>query len=308
MTLPDLLQRTFEVRGDEALYRFANGLEIRTEVFNKDDPMRILPLGTPQGSLMNHLLNFPEVVRGAHVFEPFAGSGALGFMALTAGAAHVDFLDINPRAADFQRDNAARNQIAPARYEAITGDIAAFNPARPYDVLIANPPFVPTPDGIAGTLTSNGGREGNRFVDIMLRRLDALLAPHGRALIYVFQLVRNGEPLVVDLLRTVQQRPIEITPSQTDPLGLDTFCQAYASLFSSAGAAIERWRAALEQRHGAGLSLCHYIVDIGRRGEQATRCILRDNFAEKFGAGFLVPSDHQLLALDRAYENYVSGG
>ena len=62
-TLPDLLGRTSEVRGEEVIYRFANGLTIKTEVWNKDDKLRILPLGSPQGSLMNHMLHFPEVVR-----------------------------------------------------------------------------------------------------------------------------------------------------------------------------------------------------------------------------------------------------
>ncbi len=60
-TLPNLLQRTHEVRGDHVFYRFGNGLVIKTEIFNKPDKLRILGLGSPQGSLMNHLLNFPEV-------------------------------------------------------------------------------------------------------------------------------------------------------------------------------------------------------------------------------------------------------
>ncbi len=80
--LPDLLQRTREVRGEEVVFRFSNGLTIKAEVLGKSDRLRILPLGAPQGSLMNHLLGFPESVRKKRVFEPFAGSGALGLMAL----------------------------------------------------------------------------------------------------------------------------------------------------------------------------------------------------------------------------------
>jgi mRNA-degrading endonuclease toxin of MazEF toxin-antitoxin module len=186
-TIPDLLQQSREVCGDVVVHRYANGLTIKTEVFTKPDRLRILPLGTPQASLMNHMLNFPHRVRGRRVFEPFAGSGALGFMALKAGAARVDFLDINPRAAEFQRENAALNQVGAGQFTSITGDIAHFAPARTYDLIIANPPFVPTPQGIDGTITSNGGPEGNHFVDILLRRLEEFLEPSGRALIYVFQ-------------------------------------------------------------------------------------------------------------------------
>ena len=108
------------------------------------------------------------------LFEPFAGSGAIGFMALKVGAGHVDFLDVNPRASQFQRENAGLNQFSSSRFTSITGDIADFAPARKYDLMLANPPFVPTPEGIDGTLTSNGGPEGSRFVEILVERLEEL--------------------------------------------------------------------------------------------------------------------------------------
>ncbi len=308
--LPDLLQQTREVCGDVVVNRFANGLTIKTEVFNKADRLRILPLGTPQASLMNHMLNFPHGVRGKRVFEPFAGSGALGFTALKAGAAEVEFLDINPRASEFQRENAALNQVAASRCTSITGDIAHFAPARRYDLIVANPPFVPTPPGVDGTITSNGGPEGNRFVDILLRRLDEFLEPGGRALICVFQLVADGRPLIVDLLaRTVTKRSVEVTPSQARPLAFETYCKAYSLLFPTAGSAIEQWRSEMVRRHGQSLTLCHYIADIGPRAHGAAQCTIRDNFADKFGESFLVPArSEEELAFGRVLENFVADG
>ena len=157
-SLPDLLQRSREIQGEQVLYRFGNGLTLKTEILRKNDRLRILSLGTPQGSLMNHMLNFPEVVKDKEVFEPFAGSGALGFMALKVGARHVDFLDINPRALTFQVENAALNELPQSCYRSIEGDIATFTTDRSYDLILANPPFVPTPEGIEGTITSNGGQ------------------------------------------------------------------------------------------------------------------------------------------------------
>jgi tRNA G37 N-methylase Trm5 len=65
------------------------------------------------------MLNFPEVVRGKRLFEPFAGSGALGFMALKIGARRVDFLDINHRASDFQRENAQLNRFPADSFRSI---------------------------------------------------------------------------------------------------------------------------------------------------------------------------------------------
>lgn len=305
--LPDLLQWTREVSGDQVLYRLESGLQIRTEVFNKADTLRILPLGTPQGSIMNHLLNFPDVVRGKQVFEPFAGSGALGFTALHAGAPHVDFLDINPRAEEFHRENAALNDVASERFTSICGDIAEFTPRRPYDLLLANPPFVPTPDGIDGTITSNGGPEGNRFVRIVFERLEELLQPTGRALLYVFQFVHQGRPLITDLVEEIlERRPVSLTPCQEHEIPLATWCASYILLFPEARPEIECWSSDLEQRHGGDLTLCHYIVEVGPRCDGPTDCTMRDDFIERFGRAFLVPSEKvEELAFGRVFENVV---
>lgn len=306
--LPDLVRQTRESVGDEILNRFGNGLAIRTEVFTKADSLRILPLGTPQAALMNHMLHFPEAVRGKRVCEPFAGSGGIGFMALKVGASHLDLLDINPRAADFHRANAALNGFAAESFTTITGDIATFVPEAKADLLLANPPFVPTPDGIAGTITSNGGAEGNRFVEILLRRLEELVHADGRALVYLLQLARDGRPLVADLVaQLVRNRAVEVTPSQAHPTPLAKYCTAYSLLFPAAREAVEHWRADLIRRHGEALTICHYVADIGPRSPRPTECVLRDNFAEKFGDAFLVPSsDDDELALARAMENFVA--
>jgi hypothetical protein len=307
-TLPDLLGRTSEVRGEEVLYRFANGLTIKTEVFNKDDELRILPLGSPQAALMNHMANFPGIVQGKCVFEPFAGSGPLGLMALMLGARHVDFLDINPRAAKFHHGNAELNQLSSARFTSIVGDIATFIPNRKYDVIVANPPFVPTPEGIEGTITSNGGPEGNRFVEILFQRLEVFLEATGEALVYLFQFVKDDQPLVVELIsRTLDHRLVELTPSQRQRTSFESYRSAYTRLFPNAAKAIARWESNLVQRYGHGLSLCHYIAHVGRRGDSSTCCVVRDNFAQKFGESWFVPSDiEDQLALGRVLENVTA--
>lgn len=307
MTLPDALQRTKEVRGNETWFGFANGLRIKTDSPGNLDPLRILSLGSPQGALMNHLVNHPGTARGKRVLEPFAGSGALGFMALKVGAAHVDFLDVNPRACEFQRDNGAANGFDPSTFGAIEGDIAAFSPDTTYDLILANPPFVPTPDGIPGTLTSNGGPEGNCFVEILLQRLEALLAPEGRALIYVFQFVIGETPLVVRLIQEhVKHRPAVLTPSQRNPIPLAAWCRSYTRLFPEDATIAEAWLSDLARRHGPELCLCHYVLELSPRSEDATSCIVRHDFAEKFGEAFFVPSDPpEDLALGRVFENVV---
>ena len=159
----------------------------------------------------------------------------------------------------------------------------------------------------AGTITSNGGPDGNRFVGILLDRLEDFLEPDGRALIYVFQLVSDAAPLVVDLLDSIATfRSVEVTPSQQQQIPFDSFVSAYSQLFPDAAAKVEHWRAALVRRHGDGLGLCHYVVDIGPRTGAPGPCVIRDDFAEKFGEDFLVPAANTSeLAIGRVFENFV---
>lgn len=305
--LPDRVRRTHEVTGDQVLHRFGNGLQVRSEVFHKADPQRILPLGGPQSCLMNHLLHFPESVRGKRVLEPFAGSGGIGLMALQIGAAHVDFVDINPRAIAFVRENAALNDFAATRFRTLQADIAQYTPDQRVDLILANPPFVPTPAGIEGTLTSDGGEDGSHFVEILLGRLDALLEPSGRALVYVFQFVHDGRPLIADFIESrVARRQADLTITQEKPLPFDVYLEAYAKLFPKASAAIEAWRRRMQSRLPGELGLCHYVIDVGPVGDAPTRCRIRDDFARKFGGGFRVPCDDaEKLAFARAFENLV---
>ena len=209
VALPDLLQRSREVQGEQVLYRFGNGLRIKTEIFRKNDRLRILPLGTPQGNI-----------------------------------------------------------------------------------------------------TSNGGPEGNRFVAILLKRLEEFLRPEGQAFIYLFQIVRRGEPLVVDLiLQYLDHRAVELTPSQAHPISFAVYCQTYSELFPTAEADIARWQSELIRRHGKELMLSHYVAHVGPRGAATTSYVIRNNFREKYGEDLLVPfGDDKELAYGRILENVVDFG
>lgn len=308
--LPDLLQLSREVQGEQVLYRFGNGLRIKAEIFRKNDRLRILPLGTPQGSLMNHMLNYPEVVKGKEVFEPFAGSCALGFMALRLGARHVDFLDINPRALTFQVENAGLNDIPAGDYRCIECDIATFTADHKYNLILANPPFVPTPEGIEGIITSNAGPEGNRFVATLLKHLEELLQPDGQAFIYLFQLVRSGTPLIVELvLHYLDHRLVELTPSQARPISFAVYCQTYAEVFPTAKEDVARWQSDLVGRYGENLMLSHYVAHIGPRTEGVTSYVIPNNFREKYGEDLLVPfQDDRDLSYKRIIENVLDLG
>jgi hypothetical protein len=303
--LPDRVGLTRDLSGKEWVHRFANGLVIHTEPLLKADTLRILPIGGPQSALMNHLLCFPERVAGRRVFEPFAGSGAIGLMAVKAGAAHVDLLDINPRAAEFQRRNAEASGISAEHYTTLTRDLADYTPSSRCELLLANPPFVPTPDGLAGSLTSAAGPDGNRFVELLFRRLEQLLGPAGEALVFVMQLVRDGEPLLLEQAETwLPGRPLDLTPTQLQPIPFDVYAEAYRTTFASDLDAIDAWASSLVAAHGTGLTVSHYVAHVLPQGEGPRA--LRDDFDRKFGSTFRTPSDNvRELAVARVIENVV---
>jgi 16S rRNA (guanine966-N2)-methyltransferase len=82
-------------------------------------------------------------IRGAHCLDLFAGSGALGFEALSRGAATVTAVERNRAVAQRLRDNASLVGAAD-RMAVVPSDAARFlkmPPARPYDIVFLDPPF-----------------------------------------------------------------------------------------------------------------------------------------------------------------------
>jgi 16S rRNA (guanine966-N2)-methyltransferase len=74
------------------------------------------------------------------VADLFAGSGALGFEALSRGAASATFVENEAAAAAIVRRNADRLN-ASNRIEMIGGSALALPPSRPFDLIFADPPY-----------------------------------------------------------------------------------------------------------------------------------------------------------------------
>jgi 16S rRNA (guanine966-N2)-methyltransferase len=79
---------------------------------------------------------------GARVLDGYAGTGAVGIEALSRGAAHVTFVDQDPRAEALIRKNLARcgvsdrHVIIRARLAAAGGQLAG-----PFDIVFLDPPY-----------------------------------------------------------------------------------------------------------------------------------------------------------------------
>ena len=80
---------------------------------------------------------------GAKVLDLFAGSGALGIEALSRGASHVDFVELNPRSLSTLRDNLrsvdGESEATVHRADALK--FAARLDAADYDIAFADPPY-----------------------------------------------------------------------------------------------------------------------------------------------------------------------
>ncbi|HTO98394.1 MAG TPA: peptide chain release factor N(5)-glutamine methyltransferase [Myxococcales bacterium] len=83
--------------------------------------------------------------REARVLDLCAGSGAVGIsIAAERPLSRADLVELSPAAVAVAERNAQRH--APGRVRVFSGDLFAALPERVrYDVIVANPPYVPTP-------------------------------------------------------------------------------------------------------------------------------------------------------------------
>lgn len=108
------------------------------------DPGMIFGTGAHASTQMCMQALESSVHGGEQVLDLGSGSGILSITALLLGAAHAVGLDIDPKAEDVARENAAINGILPDHFTALTGNVLDQN-AMPsflaqgqYDVVLAN--------------------------------------------------------------------------------------------------------------------------------------------------------------------------
>jgi 16S rRNA (guanine966-N2)-methyltransferase len=110
-------------------------------------------------------------VGGARVLDPFAGTGALGFEALSRGAESVAFCELDSAALGVLRENAARLRYADRctirRQDGRRRLLADSAAGVTYDLVLLDPPYRMLPS----------------LTDHLAHYLPALLAPAGRAVL-----------------------------------------------------------------------------------------------------------------------------
>lgn len=86
-------------------------------------------------------------LEGANVLDLFAGSGALGLEALSRGAAHCTFCEMNSRAMSIVKKNVKTLKAEPGSVAFLKGDstsatlTSGLKEHAPFDILLLDPPY-----------------------------------------------------------------------------------------------------------------------------------------------------------------------
>ncbi|MDQ0956748.1 release factor glutamine methyltransferase [Streptomyces sp. B4I13] len=140
---------------------------------------------TPQWDtrLLRRALSREDIGSATEVLDLGTGSGALAVQAARLGA-RVTAVDISRLAVLTARFNAL---LAGQRVRCRRGDLTAAVPGRSYDLVVSNPPYVPSP---ATALPHRGvarawdaGRDGRVFIDRICAEAPAVLNPGGALLL-----------------------------------------------------------------------------------------------------------------------------
>ena len=160
--------------------------------------------------------------RGARVLDLCTGSGALAVAAARAAAAEVVAVDVSRRAVLTARLNARLNGV---RVDARRGDLFAPVAGERFDLIVSNPPYVPSAgDELPGRGLERaweGGRDGRRLLDRICDQAPAHLAPGGVLLVVHSSVC--GEAATLERLtaaglapRVVERRRGELGPLLSD--------------------------------------------------------------------------------------------
>ena len=156
--------------------------------------------------LLAAVLRRQPQLRGGAVLDVCTGSGALAVAAALAGARGVTAVDVSARAVLTARLNARLNGV---RIEALRGDLLDAVRGRRFDVIVSNPPYLPSGDE---TLPARGrarhteaGAAGRALLDRLIDAAPAHLAPGGVLLVTHSSV--NGEAATLERMRAAGLAP-----------------------------------------------------------------------------------------------------
>jgi len=164
--------------------------------------------------LAEHLARHARV-RGA-VLDVCTGSGALAITAALASARSVTAVDVSRRALATTRLNAWLNGVS---VRTRRGELLDAVPGEAFDVIVSNPPYLPSPDelparGIARH--TEAGPDGRTLLDRLIRQAPSHLTPGGALLVTHSSI--NDEERTLDHMRDAGLEP-RVLERRRGPLG-----------------------------------------------------------------------------------------
>lgn len=129
------------------------------------------------------------LIPGRRVLDLCTGSGFAAIAAAEMGCASVTAFDICPHAVDFTQGNAI---VAGVDIDVREGSWIAALRCGPFEVVVANPPYVPTPPeddidvvspGVGPSWAWNAGVDGRRVLDPLCASASNLLHDGGSLLL-----------------------------------------------------------------------------------------------------------------------------
>ncbi|OBG01723.1 methylase [Mycolicibacter sinensis] len=165
----------------------------------------VTPLGVYAPQQDSHLLietiESSGLARASRVLDLCTGSGVVAIAAAEMGADSVTAFDICPRAVRCSRDNARASGVdVEIRHGPWTGALGC----DPFDLVVSNPPYVPSPrhgsaiPAAGGPEWSwNGGVDGRIILDPLCRSAGTLLRSGGSFLLVQSALADAGRSLKV---------------------------------------------------------------------------------------------------------------
>lgn len=184
--------------------------------------MRLLPIPGVFKPHSDSLLLAAQLTRdprlpGASVLDLCTGSGLLAIEAARCGARQVTAVDVSGRAVLATRLNARLNGV---RVRAVRGDLFAAVDGRRFDLIVSNPPYLPSKQGelpLRGAARAwEGGLNGRAFIDRICREARTHLEPDG--ILLLLQSSLSADRATARELRS-QGFEVSVAARQRGPLG-----------------------------------------------------------------------------------------